>query len=434
MDVNRPVLLAAALLALPAAAGCFGKDAPAGLACADAAPPAPDPAWGAPSPVLRIDTTRGVLLARLDAERAPGAVKNVLDLAKNGVYDGTTFHRVVPGFVIQGGDPNTRNADPADDGLGGPGYAIRDEFNPTLRHDAEGVLGMASRGPDTAGSQFYITLAPRPQFDDRLTILGRLESGHETLRAIAAAPGDEDGRPDAPVRIDRVTETQAQPIDPFHAVLVTPLLANKTTEAGHAVTFAIAVRNLGNARDAIALQPVVPDGWTCRVSDVPTVPAGTGRIVFLTLTPPRGADGPMDVPIAAVGAWGARANATLHVEVGELGRTVRDGDLVTGEFVGALPDGRVFDTSLASVANAATIPKFDTKGGWQPRDTYTPFRFTVGAGVIEGFTDLATGAREGETVTGLVPAKDAYPTGNMYEDPLVGRDLVFELRIVRVGS
>jgi cyclophilin family peptidyl-prolyl cis-trans isomerase len=124
---------------------------------------------------VELRTARGTITLRLDCPRAPITCLNFLDLAAQGFYDGVTFHRVVPDFVIQGGDPRG-------DGSGGPGYAIRDEIN-RLRYD-RGAVGMALSGPDTGGSQFFITLSPQPHLDGGYTVFGHVIAGDEVLDQI----------------------------------------------------------------------------------------------------------------------------------------------------------------------------------------------------------------------------------------------------------
>jgi peptidyl-prolyl cis-trans isomerase B (cyclophilin B) len=143
--------------------------------------------WSSP-PEMQIDTDRtyratletgaGNLVVELYPEHAPKTVNNFLFLAREGFYDNTTFHRVVPNFVIQGGDPTGT-------GRGGPGYRFEDELedNP-LRHDGAGVLSMANAGPDTNGSQFFITHAPQPHLDGRHTVFGKVVEGRELLDQI----------------------------------------------------------------------------------------------------------------------------------------------------------------------------------------------------------------------------------------------------------
>jgi cyclophilin family peptidyl-prolyl cis-trans isomerase len=113
---------------------------------------------------------RGVIRLELDCPQAPQTCLSFLQLAAQGFFDGLTFHRVVPDFVVQGGDPRG-------DGSGGPGYELRDEIN-RLRY-RRGMLGMALSGPDTGGSQFFITLSPQPHLDGGYTIFGRVVEGME---------------------------------------------------------------------------------------------------------------------------------------------------------------------------------------------------------------------------------------------------------------
>ena len=124
-----------------------------------------------------LKTQKGDIVVELYADRAPRTVENFVNLARGGFYDGTTFHRVIPGFMAQGGDPTGT-------GTGGPGYQFADEFHPTLRHDAGGVLSMANAGPGTNGSQFFITYGPTPHLDDRHSVFGRVTSGMDVLQAI----------------------------------------------------------------------------------------------------------------------------------------------------------------------------------------------------------------------------------------------------------
>jgi cyclophilin family peptidyl-prolyl cis-trans isomerase len=143
----------------------------------------------------RYKTERGEIVCQLHARQAPLTVENFVNLARAGFYDGTTFHRVIPGFMAQGGDPTGT-------GRGGPGYSFRDEFTPELRHDAAGVLSMANAGPCTNGSQFFLTLAPTPHLDGRHTVFGRVTDGMDVLRSIRER--DPMGDPKPGDRIDTI--------------------------------------------------------------------------------------------------------------------------------------------------------------------------------------------------------------------------------------
>lgn len=137
-------------------------------------------------------TEKGDIEIELFAERAPITVNNFIFLAKQGYYDKTTFHRVIPDFVAQGGDPTGT-------GAGGPGYRFEDEIDPHLSFDDEGYLAMANSGPNTNGSQFFITYAPLPHLNGLHTIFGKVVGGMEVVRALsprnpaqgAASEGDQ---------------------------------------------------------------------------------------------------------------------------------------------------------------------------------------------------------------------------------------------------
>ena len=140
-------------------------------------------------------TEKGTVRIKLFAEEAPQTVNNFVFLAREGYFDGTTFHRVIEGFMAQGGDPTGT-------GAGGPGYSIRDEFHPDLRHDRPGVLSMANRGPNTGGSQFFITHVATPWLDDRHAVFGEVVEGMEVVNSIRERDPQSDREPGD--RIERV--------------------------------------------------------------------------------------------------------------------------------------------------------------------------------------------------------------------------------------
>jgi cyclophilin family peptidyl-prolyl cis-trans isomerase/thiol-disulfide isomerase/thioredoxin len=124
-----------------------------------------------------VKTTKGDIVIELYADKAPLAVNSFIFLARNGWFNGVTFHRVIPGFVAQAGDPSGT-------GYGGPGYAFKNEIAPGLKFDREGVVGMASAGPDSNGSQFFITLGPAPNLDGSYTIFGQVISGMDVVKSL----------------------------------------------------------------------------------------------------------------------------------------------------------------------------------------------------------------------------------------------------------
>jgi len=131
----------------------------------------------------------GEIVLRLFHDVAPGHVKNFTDLAKKGFYNGTTFHRVIPGFMIQGGDPNSKGADRASHGTGGPGYRIKAEFNSTPHK--RGILSMArANDPDSAGSQFFICVADANFLDWQYTAFGEVVSGMDVADKVVSVKRD----------------------------------------------------------------------------------------------------------------------------------------------------------------------------------------------------------------------------------------------------
>src|SRR5512136_1621563 len=122
-------------------------------------------------------TEKGDFTIELYADKAPRTVNNFVFLARDGFYDGVTFHRVIKDFMVQGGDPTGT-------GTGGPGYNFADEFHPSLRHSGPGILSMANAGPNTNGSQFFITHVATPWLDGKHSVFGRVIAGQDGVNAI----------------------------------------------------------------------------------------------------------------------------------------------------------------------------------------------------------------------------------------------------------
>ena len=153
-----------------------------------------------------IETKFGSIELELFKDKAPGHVKNFKTLAKTGFYNGTLFHRVIPGFMIQGGDPNSKNPDRSMHGMGGPGYSIKAEFNDT-RHD-RGVLSMArSQDPNSAGSQFFICVKDAHFLDGQYTAFGKVTKGMEVADKIVSAPRDGNDNPLEPISMKIVIKS-----------------------------------------------------------------------------------------------------------------------------------------------------------------------------------------------------------------------------------
>ena len=168
------------------------------IACALLAVCAAEPAAApmAANPVVRITTSVGDMLVELYEDACPNTVANFIELAGKGFYIGMSFHRVIPGFMAQGGCPYSKyeNSQGGQPGTGGPGYRFADEFNPKLKHTARGILSMANSGPNTNGSQFFITFAATPWLDGHHTVFGKVVKGLEILDKIEQV-GTQQGTP-----------------------------------------------------------------------------------------------------------------------------------------------------------------------------------------------------------------------------------------------
>ena len=140
--------------------------------------------------IAEFNTNMGNFKIELFGDKALLTVGNFLKLVDNGFYNGLIFHRVIPDFMIQGGCPHGT-------GGGGPGYTIKDEFHPDLKHDSKGILSMANAGPNTGGSQFFITIKETPWLDGKHAIFGKVIEGYEVIEKIAKT---ETGRDDKPLK------------------------------------------------------------------------------------------------------------------------------------------------------------------------------------------------------------------------------------------
>ncbi len=133
------------------------------------------------NPIVVFETNQGTFKAEIFQDKAPLTAKNFLDLTNKGFYNGLKFHRVIADFMLQGGDPSGN-------GTGGPGYKIKDEFGSGLKHNVPGILSMANSGPNSGGSQFFVTLVPTPWLDGKHAIFGKVVEGMAIVEKIGKLP------------------------------------------------------------------------------------------------------------------------------------------------------------------------------------------------------------------------------------------------------
>lgn len=157
--------------------------------------------------VAVLKTSLGTIVFRFYEKDAPGHVANFKKLANSKFYDGTTFHRVIPGFMIQGGDPNSKDADRGNDGIGGAGYNIPAEFN--AQKHVRGTVSMArAADPNSASSQFFICIKPQPALDGKYSVFGQVIEGQDVVDAIVAVPRDNRDNPLDKVVMEKVSITK----------------------------------------------------------------------------------------------------------------------------------------------------------------------------------------------------------------------------------
>ncbi|MDU4961190.1 MAG: peptidylprolyl isomerase [Sporomusaceae bacterium] len=195
----KKLLLLISMVLFSVTTGCAGGPAP------EKAKPAEPPAEGQnqaaadkKNSIAKFETSKGVFSVELFEDKAPITTGNFISLVGKKFYDGVIFHRVIDGFMIQGGDPKGT-------GTGGPGYTIPDEFHPALKHSEPGILSMANAGPNTGGSQFFITLAATPWLDNRHAIFGKVIEGMDVVEAIGKVKTGPMDRPVEEVVIKKIT-------------------------------------------------------------------------------------------------------------------------------------------------------------------------------------------------------------------------------------
>ncbi|MCA1819665.1 MAG: peptidylprolyl isomerase [Thermoplasmatota archaeon] len=405
-----PASRTAALLALVLLAGCMET--------------LPD-ATAAPEPTLHLRTSMGNITIGLYEQMVPYTVDHVERLVRSHAYDGTTFNRIVKGYDIQGGDLATAGRAAATE-------KVLDEFHPALRHDRPGMVSMATSGPDSGTSQFFITTAAVPSYDDRYSVFGHVVDGMDVVRSIEALPinGTTYGAPLQPVRLLSASVEPAGAFTPTRGVRLQAVTADKLTSSGHEVRFATIVTNTGNANDTFALAAAPPSGWNATFGN-PRValPAGRSWVMVVAVTPPEAATGAVSFDVVAHSESdpATQGRLTLTVRIGALGDAPAAGQRIQVEYTGLLVDGRVFDTTREAVGRDAGFTKMSSL---YHRATYAPYNYTVGDGVVAGFDALVQGTRVGETTVAFVPAVRGYTDKALNDDLLYKRDLYFEVSVL----
>jgi cyclophilin family peptidyl-prolyl cis-trans isomerase len=163
------------------------------------------------NPVVKFTTAKGDITVELFEDKVPNTVANFIQLTEAGFYKGMTFHRIIPGFMAQGGCPNSKGGARGAPGTGGPGYEFADEFAPGLKHTRGGVLSMANRGPATNGSQFFLCFKAAPWLDGKHAVFGQVTEGLEVLPKLEAC-GSQSGKPTESIAFDvTVVSKQSHP-------------------------------------------------------------------------------------------------------------------------------------------------------------------------------------------------------------------------------
>jgi peptidyl-prolyl cis-trans isomerase B (cyclophilin B) len=148
------------------------------------------------NPKVRIATTKGDMIVELFEDKVPNTVANIISLAESGFYKDMAFHRIIKGFMAQGGCPNTKPDGKGQPGTGGPGYTISEEFHPTLKHNARGILSMAKTSmPNSTGCQFFMLFGAAPYLDNGYSVFGQVTEGLAVLDELEAVGHDRDGLP-----------------------------------------------------------------------------------------------------------------------------------------------------------------------------------------------------------------------------------------------
>ena len=335
-----------------------------------------------------IETTKGHIVVKLNYKEVPITVANFVTLAegKNNFvkveykgkpfYNGTIFHRVIDGFMIQGGDPTGT-------GMGDPGYRFEDEFVPSLKHNKKGILSMANSGPNTNGSQFFITQVPTPHLDGRHTVFGETVKGEEVIDAIAKAPRNGQDRPNEDIKIKNITiVANGKDAEKFDAVKVFDSyfksVAEREKEKEERVKRASA-KFLEEIKVQEPQAKVLPSGVK-----IFTINNGEGKQ-------------PKQTEFAMV------------------------------NYAGYLRNGALFDSNIKEVEES--YGKYqamrEQQNGYQP----IPFPYTPSAQLIPGFKEALLTMKVGDKIRVFIPATLGYGEAGAGDVIPPNSDLIFDIEI-----
>lgn len=335
-----------------------------------------------------IETTKGHIVVKLNYKEVPTTVANFVTLAegKNNFvkveykgkpfYNGTIFHRVIDGFMIQGGDPTGT-------GMGDPGYRFEDEFVPSLRHNKKGILSMANSGPNTNGSQFFITQVPTPHLDGRHTVFGETVKGEEVIDAIAKAPRNGQDRPNEDIKIKNIT-----------------IIAN-----GKDAEKFDAVKVFDSYFKSVAEREKEKEERVKRAS--------AKFLEEIKVQEPQAKVLPSGVKI-------------FTINNGE-GKQPKQTEFAMVNYAGYLRNGALFDSNIKEVEES--YGKYqamrEQQNGYQP----IPFPYTPSAQLIPGFKEALLTMKVGDKIRVFIPATLGYGEAGAGDVIPPNSDLIFDIEI-----
>lgn len=335
-----------------------------------------------------IETTKGHIVVKLNYKEVPTTVANFVTLAegKNNFvkveykgkpfYNGTIFHRVIDGFMIQGGDPTGT-------GMGDLGYRFEDEFVPSLRHNKKGILSMANSGPNTNGSQFFITQVPTPHLDGRHTVFGETVKGEEVIDAIAKAPRNGQNRPNEDIKIKNIT-----------------IVAN-----GKDAEKFDAVKVFDNYFKSVAEREKEKEERVKRAS--------AKFLEEIKVQEPQAKVLPSGVKI-------------FTINNGE-GKQPKQTEFAMVNYAGYLRNGALFDSNIKEVEES--YGKYqamrEQQNGYQP----IPFPYTPSAQLIPGFKEALLTMKVGDKIRVFIPATLGYGEAGAGDVIPPNSDLIFDIEI-----